>query len=118
MVAEIDAAGELLQRWERFNFGDPGFPTAREISQAGRPLGELPNQHVGRVTSDAWHRLGRSETPVTRIVGAEAGRIYNDMHRQWALERGVDPAEDPEFLRAFRERIGQDPESGLYIDPE
>ncbi|WP_405139972.1 hypothetical protein OG589_24625 [Sphaerisporangium sp. NBC_01403] len=53
-----------------------------------------------------------------RIVGAEANRIYNEMHREWALTYQVDPAEDPEFLRLYRERIGQDPETGLYLDSD
>ncbi|MET7335945.1 hypothetical protein [Nonomuraea sp. NPDC005650] len=49
------------------------------------------------------------------IFGREADKVYNDMHRQWALDHpGVDPAEDAEFLRAFRSAVGQDPETGLY----
>ncbi|WP_433542067.1 hypothetical protein ACQP10_37915 (plasmid) [Streptosporangium sandarakinum] len=40
MVSEIAAAEQIMQRWQRFEFGDPGFPTAREISQVGRRPGE------------------------------------------------------------------------------
>ncbi|MEV7968362.1 hypothetical protein AB0O34_20615 [Sphaerisporangium sp. NPDC088356] len=53
-----------------------------------------------------------------RIVGAEANRIYNELYREWALTYQVDPAEDPEFLRLYRERIGQDPETGRYLDSD
>ncbi|MBB2744662.1 UNVERIFIED_ORG: hypothetical protein FHR35_004511 [Microbispora rosea subsp. rosea] len=55
---------------------------------------------------------------MTRIVGAAADVIYNELYRAWALEHQTDPAEDPEFLREYRRRIGQDPETGLYVDPD
>ncbi|MET7335946.1 GNAT family N-acetyltransferase [Nonomuraea sp. NPDC005650] len=46
IVSEITAAEQLLQRWQRFEFGDPGFPTAREISQTGRRPGETIRDHT------------------------------------------------------------------------
>ncbi|MEU9886368.1 hypothetical protein [Sphaerisporangium sp. NPDC051011] len=51
-----------------------------------------------------------------KIVGADADRIHNDMYSQWAETHQVDPAEDPDFLRAYRQAIGQDPETRLYLD--
>ncbi|MBN6057600.1 hypothetical protein JYK22_37100, partial [Nonomuraea sp. RK-328] len=58
--------------------------------------------------------LGGGEVAALKF-GREADGVYNDMYRQWALDRpGVDPAEDAEFLRAFRSAVGQDPETGLY----
>lgn len=76
--------------------------------------------------TDGWERtprhagidLGWSEKSMTRIVGAAADVIYNELYRAWALEHQTDPAEDPEFLREYRRRIGQDPETGLYVDPD
>lgn len=46
IVSEIAAAEQLLQRWRRFSFGEPGFPTAREISQTGRRPGENIRDHT------------------------------------------------------------------------
>ncbi|MBN6057599.1 hypothetical protein JYK22_37095, partial [Nonomuraea sp. RK-328] len=45
IVSEVAAAEQILQRWRRFEFGDPGFPTAREISQTGRRPGENLRDH-------------------------------------------------------------------------
>ncbi|MCK2222090.1 hypothetical protein MF672_051040 (plasmid) [Actinomadura sp. ATCC 31491] len=45
-MSEIAAAEQILQRWQRFEFGDPGFPTAREISQTGRRPGENIRDHT------------------------------------------------------------------------
>lgn len=51
------------------------------------------------------------------IIGADADRVYQEMYNQWIDKHGVDPAEDAEFLRAFRRAIGQDPETGIYPNP-
>ncbi|MFC0862436.1 hypothetical protein ACFHYQ_09015 [Sphaerimonospora cavernae] len=53
--------------------------------------------------------------PASPIIGRESDRIHNELYLQWAEEYGVDPAEDPEFLRAWRRATGHDPETGLAL---
>ncbi|GAA2305919.1 hypothetical protein GCM10010149_64690 [Nonomuraea roseoviolacea subsp. roseoviolacea] len=45
-MSEIAAAEQILQRWRRFEFGDPAFPTAREISETRRRRRENLRDHA------------------------------------------------------------------------
>lgn len=46
IVAELAAAEQIMERWGRFDFGNPGYPTARDISQTGRRPGENIRDHT------------------------------------------------------------------------
>ncbi|WP_433542068.1 hypothetical protein ACQP10_37920 (plasmid) [Streptosporangium sandarakinum] len=50
------------------------------------------------------------------IIGRDADRVYNEMYGRWVEAHGTDPDDDPEFLRAFRRAVGQDPETGIYLE--
>ncbi|MEU4229532.1 hypothetical protein AB0F17_34990 [Nonomuraea sp. NPDC026600] len=43
--------------------------------------------------------------------------IFNAIRDQWIIDHpGIDPDDDPNFLRAVRTAEGQDPETGVPLD--
>ncbi|SNT56751.1 hypothetical protein SAMN05216276_10657 [Streptosporangium subroseum] len=51
------------------------------------------------------------------LLGRDANRVFNELYGRWIDEHGVDPDEDPEFLRSWRRATGCDPETGLPMNP-
>lgn len=53
--------------------------------------------------------------PTSPIIGRESDRIHNELYRDWWEKHGIEPEDDPEFLRAWRLATGHDPQTGLPL---